>query len=311
MATSDGDVWLVEGITSLAGSPGSQIERRDATTGTLKATIAIPGQETVFAIAADGAGHIYVAGGGDGGVPRTTVSRVSTASDHLDYTAMLPSNATCSCPLAATADGVWLSGNGSTTAVVLDPASARVDAFVSLPAPSTVLSVVGSTIAIGLRDARVAIIDAATRQIVHVDAIGDNAVEPAGRVVAISPYRATSTTWNAWITRGDGLNLILRPNGTTIRAAFLGLAPDATATTASGEFLYFVATNALGARSSQDRVAGFANYDPLTNAFGFVVPSSGIASPPGGFDDVVSVGDSLWVKFGDSPGGTVLLVRPQ
>ncbi|MCU1429825.1 MAG: hypothetical protein JWL83_3825, partial [Actinomycetia bacterium] len=165
---------------------------------------------------------------------------------------------------------------------------------------------------IGMANSQVAVIDPATKRVAHVDDIGDSTTELAGRIVAISPYRATATSWNAWVTRGDGTNMVLLPNGKTIRPGTLPVAPDATTTTASGDLLYVVAGNELAIRSSKHDTVGVARYDSSTSTFSDVVASTGNAvATPGGFDYVISAGGSIWVKFGDSPGGEVLLIRPR
>ena len=104
------DIWLARNAVS-ASSVHVVVERRNASTAKLIRTVAVE-QEAVLSIAYDHAGSVWVAGGGDGGVPETTVSRIDVKTNRVLFSTTLKRTA-CSCPIIASPDGAWLAGNGN------------------------------------------------------------------------------------------------------------------------------------------------------------------------------------------------------
>jgi hypothetical protein len=156
-------VWLAR--ESLTSPPFVVVERRDPDSARLLARIEVR-QEAVFSIAVDRAGSVWIAGGGDGGVPETTVSRIDAATHRVVFTRTLTT--ACSCQIVAGAGAVWLGANGGTELVRIDAATAAVAAVIRLPGPAAGLGVVGDRVDALLVDSRVAVIDPATNSVARV-----------------------------------------------------------------------------------------------------------------------------------------------
>ncbi len=128
LALAGGDVWIASGSRTGTAS-FVRLDRYGSTAQVLK-TIEVP-QEAVFGVAGDG-GAIWVAGGGDGGVPDTTVSKVDVRTGAVLFTKTL-TGTPCSCPIVAGRAGVWLVGNGTNEALHLSSTDGHVIAVVALP----------------------------------------------------------------------------------------------------------------------------------------------------------------------------------
>jgi streptogramin lyase len=177
-------VWLAR--ESLTSSPFVVIERRDPNSGRLLGRIDVH-QEAVFSIAVDPSGSIWIAGGGDGGVPETTISRIDAKTQHVVFTHTLTS--ACSCQVVAGAGAVWLGANGGDTVLRVDAQTGAVVTVITLPRPALALAVIGDRVEAGLTDARVAVIDPATNTVERVLVSPDQA--PGLPIVVQTPR----TTW--------------------------------------------------------------------------------------------------------------------
>jgi hypothetical protein len=199
---SDGtDVWTAENliVQDADGSsrPSIQAAQRSGRRAERLARYALP-QESADAIASDGRGGIYVTGGGDGGVPQTTVSKIDERLGAVVFTTTLTSS--CSCPIIAADAGVWMGGNGSDEALRLERQTGKVAATVDLGAPATAIGALGSRLLIGFAGARLALVSPLSNEVLRtLDLVPSGA---AGAVVAITPVPGGGE--RAWVTLSDG-----------------------------------------------------------------------------------------------------------
>ncbi len=175
LAVAGGDVWIAHAEADV-NHEIVRVDRRDPHTGAVLATIDVP-QESVLSLAASG-NFVWVSGGGDGGVPRTTVSKIDARTNQVVLTRTLDSP--CACASAADADALWLGGNGSDYLLRVDASSGRVVARVALGAPAVALAVVGDRVQVGVGDG-IAIVNPETNRVERTITLHD-----CGRVMAIA-----------------------------------------------------------------------------------------------------------------------------
>ncbi len=296
------DVWTGEEaiVTDPDGSsrPVIQVVRRNATTGAPIQTIPVP-QESINAIASDGYGAIYVAGGGDGGVPETTVSRIDAASGTVTFTTRLTSP--CSCQLAAGLGGVWLGGNGSDHAYRLD-GTGKIAAEVALHQRATSLAVVGPLLEVGLVDSRVAVVDPSSSDVVRTIDLVRPGEGPAGGdrpVVAITPVVGPDKG-QSWATRVDGTSFLVDAGGIVTR--FLRFNPPVDSVARLGDDLYAMFGPAgfdISVRSTVDASRARIRVARRAGELSSGRPGS-----------LVATAHNLWATDAD-PGRTTIVVRPR
>jgi hypothetical protein len=297
LAVGGGDVWLVRGgeVYELGVSdPGVVVERRDPLSMQLKATINVA-QPTVFAAAAD-EGQLYVAGGGDGGVPDTTVSAIDMQTNQVVWTRTLD-DSSCSCPVVAGAGGVWLGGNGSDHVLRLDPTTGTLVAKIALPSPASTwaIEMVGERVAVGLQDGSVAVVDATRNRVTR--AAGPR-TESSRPVNVIAPARDTYD--DPYVFFDDGRvgrverdEIVMTDKRLKVAPTDAARAPDGTLWVVGGDRVIRV----------DDRDETFV-YDESKDAFvattdRLLFQRDGVP----GLGQVVAVGDRLWI-FESGPPNT-------
>ncbi len=183
LAVAAGDVWIAHTVAGV-NRQTVRVDRRDPRTAAVLATIDVP-QESVLSLAASG-NFVWVAGGGDGGVPDTTVSKIDARTNRVVLTRTLDSP--CACASAADADALWLGGNGSDYLLKIDAGTGRVVAHVNLAAQASAqasaLAVVGDRLQVGLAGG-VAVVDPAAARVERTLTIPG-----CGRVMAIAPTQS-------------------------------------------------------------------------------------------------------------------------
>jgi sugar lactone lactonase YvrE len=295
LAVAGGDVWIAtESVTS---SPLVHLERRDPASAKVVQTIDVP-QEAVFAIAGDG-DTLWVAGGGDGGVPQTTVSRVDTATGKVVFTKTL-AGTPCSCPIVAGDAGVWLVGNGSGDALHLSSTDGHVIADVRLPARVTAHAAMETSarLVLGLDDGTIAVVDPATNRIERSIArpvVGDPPVEA---VVAMSPAAIPAVGSDPPI---DGL--VVRANGSVSALVssrwevedFVAVSFSASTVAEIRGLTWTLGGDRLEVASTHAVVANEFAYDAARHEFDRV--ADGPADQLSGFRGAVTAGGMLWVEY--------------
>ncbi len=312
LAVAGGDVWIASQATN-ASTSFVHLERRDPSTGTVLGGIDVR-QESVIGIAGEG-DTIWVVGGGDGGVPDTTVSRVDVRANRVVFTKTL-TGTPCSCPIVAGDAGVWIVGNSSDYALHISSADGHVIANVRLPARALfdASMEVRSRLAVGLDDGTVAVIDPTTDRIERViprPAIGD---EPVEAVYAMAPASIPAVGSDPLF---DGL--VLRANGdldllqsSTWQVSSIASTDFRPATVVGhGSFVWMFGADRLEISTTHAASSSEFVYDPSKRRF--TPASAGPTAPPQGFRDAVIVGDRIWVLYDSRPGDdqppTVVAIR--
>jgi hypothetical protein len=296
------DVWTVERFAiNPDGSmrPEVSVVRRNPSSGKATKRIVLP-QESALAIASDGYGALYVLGGGDGGVPSTSVSKVDIASGRVMFTTTLTEP--CSCQIAAGAGGVWVGANGSSTAYRLEPGTGKIASEVALPAPAMSIAVVGDFVEVGLIDARVAVIDPANEEAVRSISLVQPREPPAsgGPVRAITPIRRGAASS---VTRGDGATFVIAEHRQVESTGRFARPVDAVAYLDG--VLYAVADrdgpelSSLPTGAARSRLLAVVPSPPA--------PTSESDLP----GTVTAAGDVLWVVVDGEGGRTALVIRPR
>jgi hypothetical protein len=297
------DVWTAERVfvTDPDGSsrPESRAVRRNARTGAPIQTVIVP-QESMNAIAADGFGAIYVAGGGDGGVSQTSVSKIDAATGRVEFTTQLTTP--CSCQIVAGNAGVWMGANGSDFVLRLEPGTGKVAATVELHERAFSLGEVAGQLEVGLIDSRVMVVNPANSEVVRtIDLVRPGEGPPQGdrTVVAITPI-IESNAGRAWATRQDGTTFLIVANRDV--AETRRFAPPVDSVARVGDDLYAAFGPAgfdISVRSTVDATASSIH----------VARRAGEVST-GGKGALTAAGDVLWATDAD-PGRTTIVIRPR
>ncbi|MET1001739.1 MAG: hypothetical protein ABWZ15_08010 [Acidimicrobiia bacterium] len=294
LALAGGDVWIAAGSFDAGGRISQHLERRDARTGALIATIEVP-QEAVSSIAAANIAELDVvvlAGGGDGSVPQTTVSAVDVATNTVLFTHTL-TDANCSCRIVAGAGALWLGGDGVAYVLRLDPSTGELVERIELPGPARVLAAVDDRLLAGLLDENgFVVIDPRTNTVEWNRRAELTEAEPAARIATIAPATGDGPDHSAWILRTDGKTFIVSlPSGIGAVHSF-GFAPrDAVDT---GNELVTIGGSYIGIRHNSQEPGTAYLYDRQSQTF----RSAGAKFAPvsyGGLTQVVAVDDTLWI----------------
>jgi hypothetical protein len=288
------DVWLAH--EDGGGRPGVFVERRSASTGRLLDRVHLA-QEAIFAIAA-GDGSLWVVGGGDGGVPETTVSRIDLASRHVVFTHTL--STPCACFLAVGAGGAWLAGQSTRHVLRLDPTTGAVAADLTLARPTESLAVVGGMVQVGFDDPQIAVIDPATDTVERTITVTAPGRRTVGAILGISPI---GTTGDSWAVRTDGLAFEVAENARVDPDPIAFLAPLVfTGGSLGGDRVWGVGVDQLLFASTDGRTRGYANYSAEGHEFGRLITRTERFAPElalSSLRGVVATGPTLWVVATD------------
>jgi hypothetical protein len=298
LAVAGGEIWTATEVAT--STVVVRLEGRDPATAKLLDTIDVP-QEAVFGIAGDG-DTLWVAGGGDGGVPETTVSKVDVRTKSVLFTKTLTGTA-CSCPIFAGSAGVWVTGNGSDHALHLSGSDGHVIANVALPraVPGHAAMETRGRLLVGLRAGTVAVVDPGTNRVerfvnVRILASGDSiiAMSPA----AIPGLGSDPPIDGLMAAPGSGVFALFSDRWQANQFEQTDLDPQALAASGSrvlvagGDWLIVTTTHAV--------VSNEFAYEPGPRRF--VRVAEGPASSAAGFRDAVTVGDMLWMVYDPGAG---------
>jgi hypothetical protein len=312
LAVAGGDVWVAsEGHTD--STTFVHLERRDPSTAKVLGAIDVP-QEAVIGIA--GAGDtIWVVGGGDGGVPDTTVSRVDVRTNRVVFTKTL-TGTPCACPIVAGDAGVWIVGNSSHYALQVSETDGHVIASVDLPARAlfNASMEVRSRLAVGLGDGTVAVIDPSTHRIERViprPVVGDEGAEAVHAMAPASiPAVGSDPPFDGLIARANGGLDLLRSS--TWQVSEVGSTVFGPSTVvAHGSFGWTFGGDQLDVSTTHAASSSEFTYDAVERRF--TRSPGGSPNAAQGFRDAVIVGDRIWVVYDSGPGDnqqpTVVVMR--
>jgi hypothetical protein len=289
------------------------LERRDPSTAKVLGGIDVP-QEAVIGIAGDG-DNLWVVGGGDGGVPDTTVSLVDARANRVVFTKTL-TGTPCSCPIVAGDGGVWIVGNSSDYALHISQTDGHVIANVRLPARAlfNASMEVRSRLAVGLGDGTVAVIDPATNRIERViprPAVGD---EPAEAVFAMAPALipavGSDPAFDGLMVRANGGLALLRSSTWQV-SEIGGPGVDPSTVIAHGSLVFMFGADRLEVSTTHAVSSSEFVYDAGKHRF--TRSPGGSPDTAQGFRDAVIVGDRIWVVYDSGPGDdqppTIVVLR--
>jgi hypothetical protein len=286
LAVAAGDVWIAH-----RGEGEVTLERRDAQTGKALGSVAVP-QEAVFMVAADG-DTLYVAGGGDGGVSETAVSAFDARTGKLKYTHTL-TGTPCSCELVAGAGALWLGANGSDAVLRVDRDNGHLVTMINLPRAARSIAVVGDVVQAGLDDGSIAVIDPATNTAAAPYPVQVNGRYTNAPITALVPVSDERAPGNSWVAGADGKLFVFIQDGTFSGGEQAHFLPAAGVDAPSGLWL-------VGGR----RLARMGQVDDETyveqpdGSFARAADGLQFDGHTPGFDQVVAVGDVLWInEFG-------------
>jgi hypothetical protein len=294
LAVGGGDVWLDAGQVDGGDRINHRLERRDARTGAVLATIDVP-QEAVFGIAAANIADrdvVYLAGGGDGGSPQTTVSAVDVATNTVLFTHTL-TDASCSCSIVAGAGGLWLGGFGSDSVLRLDPSTGELVARIELPGRARAITALESRVLIGMADENAfVVVDPRTNTVEWNRRAEIRDPEPDGRIASITPATGGGPGHSAWILRTDGKTFVVAVPAGVGSWHPLGFEPRDAIDTTQG--LVAVGGDYIGILPDSQEPGTDYRYDEQSQTF----QRAGAAFAPSsneGFEQIVAVDDTLWI----------------
>jgi len=306
LAAAGGKVWIA--TESSANPPSVHLEGRDPSSTKVFDTIDVP-QAAVFSIAGDG-DTVWVAGGGDGGVPETTVSKVDVRTKSVVFTKTL-TGTPCSCPIVVGTAGVWLVGNGSTEALHLSPRDGHVIGRVHFTnAGATGAMEVRERLVVGLDDGSIAIVDPSGGRIEHTIArptIGDPPVEQVSAMSAVDiPAIGSDPAIDGIVMRRGGSESVFFAPwqlGDLLSSDF----SPATVTSARS-LVWALGGDRLQVNSTHAVVSNEFAYDAQLHRFDRV--ARGAESPALGFRDAIAVDNTIWVVYdaGDGTGTPSIVV---
>jgi outer membrane protein assembly factor BamB len=286
LAVAAGDVWVAH-----RGEGEVTLERRDAHTGKLVDSVTVA-QEAAFAVAAEG-DMLYVAGGGDGGVPETSVSALDARTGKLKYTHTL-TGTPCSCELAAGAGALWLGANGSDVVLRVDRDNGHLVTTVRLPRVAQSIAVVADRVVAGLDNGSIIVIDPSTNQVSGPYPAHINAHDATAPITAVIPVRDERARGNSWIAAANGEQYLFMFDDSFSGFEQTSFIPAAGVDAASGLWL-------VGGR----RLARMGQLEDETyveqpdGSFARAADGLQFDGHTPGFDQVVAVGDVLWInEFG-------------
>ncbi len=268
-------------------------------------------QEAVFSIVGDG-DTLWVVGGGDGGVPDTTVSRVDARTKQVVFTKTL-TGTPCSCQIVAGPAGLWLAGNGSSFALHLSAADGHVVGRVDFPGLTVgAVTEAGHRLLVGLDDGSIAVINPDSDRIersIPLPVIGDAPVEHAVAMNAAAiPAVGSDPAVDALVARAGGDVDVLSASGWQVNS-FLAADFRPTTVVSVGAFAWVLGADRLEVSSTHAEVNSVFSYDPKR---GFARSPEAFGSQPFGFRDAVAAGNNLWVVYDPGAGNgepSIVVVR--
>jgi hypothetical protein len=297
LAFAGGAVWIAT-TDYAATAPLVHLERRDPKTTKLLATIDVH-QEAVYAVAGDG-DTLWVAGGGDGGVPETTVSRVDVRTGSVVFTKTL-TGTPCACPIVAGRAGVWLTGGGTDVARHLSSTDGHVIATVTLPRKAQAAIETSARLLVGLDDGSVAVVDPKANRIERFleTTTGAPSTGPV-TAMAAAPVRTDGSkpAIEGYIVHADSKTFALFSGSGQLRE-FLTMPFVPTAVADLGGLMWAFGGDRLQMQPIVERPQELA-YDSGRHEFVKVPPSP--ATQLQGFRNAVVVGDRVWVVYDGAVG---------
>jgi hypothetical protein len=302
LAVAGGKVWVAHAVH--ASGNHVLLEGHDPATGRLLTTIDVP-QEGLFGIAGDG-NTLWVAGGGDGGIPDTTVSRVDVGTGRVAFTHTIKGTP-CSCPIVAGSAGVWVVGNSSEYALHLSSTDGHVLANVPLGARALLhgAAEIGGRLVVGLDDGSIAVIDPARNRVERSIPRPVCCDPPAAQVLALStaavPAIGSDPPIDGFATRVRGeVDAFMSGLGSADEFTSVNdFVPSAVA--AVGTRAAILGSDHLVVSTTHAMSSAEFVYDSTSRTFARASGTSFSSAP--GFTDVVAVGDTLWAVY--DPGSPV------
>ncbi len=319
MVADGADVWVAR--REVTTNVHVLLERRDAATGALRTSLIVQ-QESVFSIATDHAGSIWIVGGGDGGVPDTTVSRIDTKTNRVRFTKKL-NPVRCVCRIAATSNAVWLGANAWRVLYHLNRNTGAVAGTIKLPDRAVSLLAahdgLGHEFAyVGMENERVAVVNGRTglvERTVHLRS-------PAGARGAASWLHSVTLVGRqpgdvaAWATLGDGTNfeIVRSSNGAiTVSLALDKLAEAMHGVARRDGELWSIANRQVRVvrRGAQGLERLVSTFEPMKHTFSDLIPDAGGPSDPNAADlsQIVATPSTLWIADANSLPSTIRIVR--
>jgi len=307
IASAAGSVWL--SVVPHAGDgevqAGVRLQRRDPLTASLTGTLNVP-QDAVYSIAGDG-DTLWVGGGGDGGNPDTTVSKIDLSTNQVLFTTTLHPDS-CACALVTGDAGVWLVGNNSRYALHISASDGHEIARVDLPSAATTAFETRSRLLVGLANGSVEIVNPERNQTEGVvpleGASGTSSV--AAMTSASIPRIGSDPPIDGLIVRANGDAFALFATGWHAnRFINLGFGPSVVTEldnwlwALSGDSLEIASTHAV-ASSEFVWNADQRRFDQR--------PAKGGTSDEG-FRLVIPIANTLWLLNGGYSNASVIVVR--
>jgi hypothetical protein len=281
VAIADGDAWVI-------GSKGtsSRLDRYNAQTGALKATIDLPFVFGADHIAASDSA-IWVNGTESWPGPLSGLVEVDPATDKIVlHRTMFPAtrNPSCDCPMAVGSGALW--GIDGRTLEQIDTNTGGVAKRITLPFKANAVAVVGDRVQVGLDDGHVAIVNP-TR----------NTVEAALALPGSGPVIGMADGFV--LVQGGGIFTV--SNDGTVTKSQTGA--FANAITPAGDGGVWAVGADLIARTGGS-TAVYAEKHGVIHQLGV---REHVSAPLPGLDGVAAVGDMLWIS--DSRHGDAIVVR--
>jgi hypothetical protein len=296
LAVAGGRVWIASNDYSDPNTTSFvRLQRRDPSTTKLLGSVNVH-QEAVYAIAGDG-DTLWVAGGGDGGVPETTVSRVDARTGSVVFTKTL-TGTPCACPIVAGNAGVWLVGGGTDVALHLSAADGHVIAAIMLPRVSRAAMETRFGLLVGLDDGSVVRVNPVTNRVVeNVPTRGTTSTAPVTAMAVSSVAKAPIA---GFVTHADGQTFAI-DNSSGDTRQFMKLSFTPTAVADVGGFEWGFGGDRLELESKAGEKPQELAYD--TSSPGFTKVPDSPATQLQGFRDAVVAGDRVWVFYDDGVRG--------
>jgi hypothetical protein len=285
VAIADGDAWVI-------GSKGtrSTLDRYNAQTGALKATIDLPFVFGADHIAASDSA-IWVNGTESWPGPLPGLVEVDPATDKIVlHRTMGPGmrNPSCDCPIAVGAGALW--GIDGSILEGIDTNTGGISTGFSLPFPGNAVAVVGDRVQVGLDDGRVAIVNPSSNTVEAALALPGSG-PGSGPVIGMADGFV--------LVKGGGIFAVSN-DGTATKSPTVAFANAITPASDGGVW-------AVGADLIARMGTSTAVYVEQHGAIHRLGAHEHVTATRPGLDGVAAVGNMLWIS--DSRHGDVMVVR--